>query len=413
MKYNQKKTIKDLNLNQKTVVVRLDLNVPIVNGIITDDTRIIESLETLKYLVNNKCKIVVLSHLGRIKSLDDITSKKKSLAPVALRLGELIKTPVHFCSQNVGDVVVSAVNKLKMGEILVLENTRYQDVNEKNEAVKHESKNDLNLAKFWANLGTVFINDAFGTAHRAHASNVGVAFYAKDSGVGFLIERELVNLAKITENPKKPFVAVLGGAKIADKLKVINSIVKKADYLIIGGGMAYTFLKALNYSIGDSMVDDSMVLTCSQLIKDYKQKIILPVDIVVGNEFKDFLGTVLDVQADPILWEHKMGMDVGPKTIDLFDKILTEAKTVIWNGPVGVFEFSHYQAGTKAIADKIKEITTKNNAFTLIGGGDSASAYHQFNGKTGVSFISTGGGASLAYIEDTPLPGIVAIADKN
>ncbi|WP_391592193.1 Phosphoglycerate kinase [[Mycoplasma] cavipharyngis] len=410
MKYH-KKQITDLDLANQVVLVRLDLNVPMKQGQVVDHTRIVQSLPTLQYLIKNNCKIIVLSHLSRIKSLKDKTGGEKSLAPVAKVLDQMLDTPVLFCSENTGDRVIQAVKQLKPKEILVLENTRYQDVNDQGEIVKLESKNDSKLAQFWASLATVFINDAFGTAHRSHASNVGIATYLKNSAIGFLIDQELVNLAKACDQYTKPLIAVLGGSKISDKLKVINQIAKKADKVLIGGGMAYTFKKAQGYDVGDSLIEESMIESCHQMLEQWKDKLVLPTDAVVNAEFADLPGRIVKYQKDVNLWNNDIGLDIGPETIANFCAILDSAKTVVWNGPVGVFEFSNYQTGTRAIANKMQEIT-KNNAFTLIGGGDSASAYQQFNQGQGVSFISTGGGASLAYMEGQDLLGISVIANK-
>ncbi|WP_307292045.1 phosphoglycerate kinase [Mycoplasmoides fastidiosum] len=409
--YN-KKTIRDLNLDQQTVLVRLDLNVPLKDGVVGDDTRIVQSLPTLQYLIEHKCKIIVLSHLSRIKSLEDKLSGKKSLAPVAARMGELLKQPVRFLAANTGTAVTEAVQNLDLGEVLVLENTRYQDVNDQGDVVKLESKNDPKLAQFWASLAPIYVNDAFGTAHRAHASNVGIASNVTQSAIGFLIEQELLNLARACDQFERPLVAVLGGAKISDKLKVIERIVQKADYVLIGGGMAYTFKKANNQAIGKSMLDQSMVDKCRELMQTYGEKLVIPIDTHAAPSFADLPGKVLVANASAAEWGDWIGLDIGPDSITKFNNILDQAKTVVWNGPMGVFEFSHYEAGTRAIANKIQEITAKNHAFTLIGGGDSAAAYQQFNHGQGVSFISTGGGASLTYMEEENLPGISAIADK-
>lgn len=409
MKY-VKKTLRDLDLMNQTVVLRLDLNVPIQDGTITDDTRIVQSLPTLNFLLEKNCRVVVLSHLSRIKSLSDKQSGKKSLAPVAQLLAEkLAPYKVSFSNTNYGAEVVDAVNQAEFPSVLVLENTRYLDVDDHDQLVKLESKNDPELGRFWANLGDVFVNDAFGTAHRAHASNVGVATHAKASAIGLLVERELLNLTKACDTPQRPLVVVLGGAKVSDKLKVIRKIVTKADHLLIGGGMAYTFQKALGNNVGTSLVEMNMLEECKQLLLDHADKIVLPLDCQVSEHFANEPGKLVDVN-DHEGWNNVMGMDIGPQTIKLFSAIIQQAATVVWNGPVGVFEFSHFATGTKAIAKSLVEITQKNGAFSLIGGGDSVAAFHQLtNNPNAVSFVSTGGGACLAYMEETVLPGIDAI----
>lgn len=406
-----KKTIRDLNLNNKKVILRLDLNVPMQDGTITDVTRITQSLPTINYLLDKGCKLIILSHLSRIKSLDDKMSGKKSLQTVANVLQEFLpNNKIYFSDENYGPTVRKKVDALSYGEILLLENTRYLDVDADGEMVKWESKNKPELGLFWASLADVFVNDAFGIAHRAHASNVGIAANAKESAIGFLIERELLNLEKACEHFERPLVAVLGGAKVSDKLRLIKNIIPKTDYLLICGGMAYTFRKALGFEVGTSLIDETMLEPCKQLVTEYPDKIILPVDNLVHSEFKDEVGVVAKVD-ETDKWKGKMGLDIGPKTIELFNRYLDGAKTVFWNGPAGVFEMHNYRQGTYSIAKKLVEITQTNAAFTLIGGGDSAAAFHQLIGNGEVSFISTGGGASLAYMEGSELPGISAVQD--
>lgn len=394
-----KKTLKDINFENKKVIVRLDFNVPISNGTITDDNRIKATLATIKYLQDHNAKIIMLSHLGRVKTEED--KAKKTLAPVAARLGELINQPVTFINETRGEKLETAINNLQAKDLLLMENTRFEDLNG-----KKESGNDAELGKYWASLADVFVNDAFGTTHRAHASNVGIATYIADSCIGFLIEKELTMLNKIVDNPSRPFIAVLGGAKVSDKIDVIKQLLNKADSVIIGGGMAYTFMKALGYSIGDSLVENDKIDLAKELIATGKEKLILPIDYITASEFKDVAGTNTKDQNIP---DGQMGLDIGKETEKLFNEKLQAAKTVFWNGPVGVFEMTNFESGTKAICETIANL---KDAFTLVGGGDSAAAVAKFHYQDKVSFISTGGGASLEYVEGKTLPGIEAIKNK-
>lgn len=395
-----KKTLKDINFENKKVIVRLDFNVPIENNKITDDTRIKAALETIKYLQNHNAKIIMLSHLGRIKTEAD--KKTRSLSLVAKKLQELINHPVIFINETRDKNLETAVNNLKAKDLLLIENTRFEDLNG-----KKESKNDPELGKYWASLGEVFVNDAFGTAHRAHASNVGIATYIKDSCIGFLIEKELTMLNKVVINPERPFVAILGGAKVSDKIDVIKQLLTKADSVLIGGGMAYTFMKALGYKIGKSLVENDKVDLAKELINLGKDKLVLPVDYIAAPEFKDIKGTNT---TDQNIADNLMGLDIGTKTEKLFQDKLKSAKTIVWNGPMGVFEMNNFAHGTKAICEAIANL---KSAFSLIGGGDSAAAVTKFHYEKKVSFISTGGGASLEYLEGKDLPGITAIKNKN
>lgn len=314
----KKQTIRDLELTNKTVILRLDLNVPLKEQVVVDDMRIIQSLPTLQFLLEKNCKIIVLSHLSRIKSLADKQSGQKSLKPVAKVLAEKIPgSDVIFCQENYGPTVIKAVGQLKNKQVLVLENTRYLDVNDQGKVEKKESKNDPEVGKFWASLGDVFINDAFGTAHRAHASNYGVAQFAKESAIGFLIERELLNLAQACDQPEKPFVLILGGAKVVDKLRLIAELISKVDYMLIGGGMAYTFQKAQGWPIGLSLCDDSMIEECQKLLASYPNKIILPVDNYVSQQFADQKGQII-ATTDVEKWDNQMGLDIGPKTVEFY-----------------------------------------------------------------------------------------------
>ncbi|MBE4704074.1 phosphoglycerate kinase [Spiroplasma platyhelix] len=394
-----KKTLKDINFENKKVIVRFDFNVPISDGTITDDKRIKATLATIKYLQDHNAKIIMLSHLGRVKTEED--KQKKTLAPIAKKLAELANYPVTFIDETRGKKLEAAINNLKAKDLLLIENTRFEDLNG-----KKESGNDPELGTYWASLAEVFVNDAFGTAHRAHASNVGIATYIGDSCVGFLIEKELTMLNKIVLNPSRPFVAVLGGAKVSDKIDVIKQLLNKADTVIIGGAMAYTFMKALGYSIGNSLVENDKIDLAKELIELGKEKLVLPIDYVTVSEFKDIPGTNTK---DCNIADNQMGLDIGIETVKLFNAKLQTAKTVFWNGPVGVFEMNNFARGTEAICETIANL---KDAFTLVGGGDSAAAVGKFHYEDKVSFISTGGGASLEYVEGKPLPGIEAIKNK-
>lgn len=411
MRYD-KKTLSDVRFDNKTVIVRLDLNVPIRDGVITNDKRIVAALDTLRYLINNNAKIVVLSHLGRIKSLDDVKNGKKSLRLVAEKLQTYLRgTNVIFCEENTGDKVVKAVKALKPREILLLENTRYNDVDSKGNLVKLESKNDAKLAKFWASLGDIFVNDAFGTAHRAHASNVGIASNIKESCIGLLIEKELNMLSKACDEPRKPLIAILGGNKVVDKIKTIDEIAKNADKILIGGAMAYSFEKALGHKVGKSLVDDESVKVAKTIIQKYKDIIALPVDTVYAAEISQS-SKAHNIDVDNDSFDQSLeGLDIGKKTVKLFKSYLKNAATVIWNGPLGYTELPKFAKGTKKICKAIAKLGNKG-AFTLIGGGDSAAAAINLGCENKFSHISTGGGASLAYFENSVLPGIQCIDEK-
>lgn len=394
-----KKTIKDLQLDGKTVLVRVDYNVPMKDGQITDDNRIVASLETLNYLLKHDCKIVLFSHLGKVK--EEADKAKNNLAPVAKRLGELLNQEVQFVPVTRGEELEQAVANLQSGQVLLVQNTRYEDLDG-----KKESKNDPELGKYWASLGDVFINDAFGTAHRAHASNVGIASHLPN-GIGYLVAKEVKYLGEAVDHPVRPFVAILGGAKVEDKIKVIESLLIKADKVIIGGGMAYTFLKAQGKEIGKSLLDETSLDFAKDMLAKAGDKLVLPVDIVVADEFSnDANHQVVSADEIPADWE---GLDIGPKSVELFKDILSEAKTVVWNGPMGVFEFEQFAQGTKAIAETLANLDGAN---TIIGGGDSAAAVIQMGFEDKLSHISTGGGASLTYLEGSELPGIASIDDK-
>lgn len=393
-----KKTIVDFSLNGKKVIIRCDLNVPMENGVITDETRIVESLETIKFASSAGARIIIMSHLGRVKTEED--KKTNSLLPVAKRLSELLNKEVKFIPSTRGMELEIAINALESGNILMMENTRFEDLDG-----EKESKCDEELSKYWASLGEVFINDAFGTAHRKHASNVGIASILPN-GIGFLIKKELDTLGSAINNPKRPLVIILGGKKVADKLAVIEHAVKIADHVLIGGGMSYTFFKALGYNIGASVVDDASLDFCKRIYEENKDKIILPIDIVVGTSFTNETNSrLVDIKN---IGNYDMGLDIGVGTINIFKKILLDAKTVIWNGPVGVFELEKFSTGTR----KVCEILASINANVIIGGGDSAAAVTKFGFKDKYSHISTGGGASLEMLEGKELPGIAIISEK-
>ena len=380
-----KKTIKDVDLKDKKVLVRVDFNVPLKDGVITNDNRIVAALPTIKYVIENGGKAILFSHLGRVKTEEDKAGK--SLKPVAERLSELLGQPVTFVPETRGKELEDAVNNMKDGDVLVFENTRFEDVDG-----KKESGNDAELGKYWASLGDVFVNDAFGTAHRAHASNVGIASTGIPTVAGFLMEKEIKFIGEAVENPKRPFVAILGGAKVSDKIAVIENLIEKADKILIGGGMAYTFMKAQGYSVGLSLLEEDKVDLAKSLMEKAGDKLVLPVDTVVSKEFS-----------------NDAPLDIGEKTIELFANELQGAKTVVWNGPMGVFEMSNFAKGTIGVCEAIANL---EDATTIIGGGDSAAAAIQLGYENKFSHISTGGGASLELLEGKTLPGLASINDK-
>jgi len=393
-----KKTIKDFDLDNKKVIIRCDLNVPIKNGVITDDNRIKESLETIKYAIKHNAKVIILSHLGRVKEESDL--KKNDLYPVSVRLSEVLGLDVEFINETRGKVVEEAINKMNPKDVILLQNTRYEDLND-----QKESKNDAELGKYWASLGDIFINDAFGTIHRKHASNVGIASNIP-SGIGFLVERELEMLGDALNEPHRPYVVIMGGSKMSDKIKVMDKLVKKADYILVGGGIANTFLKASGLNIGNSLYDEDSISYAKALLRKYKNKIVLPLDGHGALLFADDIDVVYtSVNKVP---DDIMLLDIGPKTIALFKKYIKDAKTVFWNGPVGVSEFKNFEYGTKEICKMLKD----NNKIVIVGGGDSAAAAIKFGYKNAYSHISTGGGASLEFIEGKQLPGLESIENK-
>jgi phosphoglycerate kinase len=403
MNYNKKKTLKDIQVDGKKVLVRVDFNVPLKEGKITDDNRIQAALPTIKYLINQGAKVILLSHLSRIKTEDD--KKNKSLAVVGKHLAKLLGQEVNFVASTRGANLEAAIKDLKNGQVLLMENTRFEDVKD-GEVVKFESKNNPELGKYWASLGEVFVNDAFGTAHRAHASNVGISTYIGTSVIGLLVEKELTMLAQGIDSPERPFVAILGGAKVSDKIGVIDNLLQKVDKILIGGGMAYTFFAAQGHKIGKSLLEADKVDVAKKYLEMGKDKIILPIDSATATEFADVKPAFFGVD----LPDDVLGMDIGPKTIELFQKELVGAKTVVWNGPMGVSEFKNFSHGTVAVCESIAKL---KNAFTLIGGGDSAAAAISLGFKDDFSWISTGGGASLEYMEGKILPGIDAIQNRS
>lgn len=388
------KTIKDINLENKKVLIRCDFNVPIKEGKIVDDTRITAALPTIQYALNNNAKVILFSHLGRVKEEADLA--KNNLAPVAKRLEELLNQSVTFIEETRGEKLENAINNMKEKDVILVQNTRYEDLDG-----KKESKNDPELGKYWASLGDVFVNDAFGTIHRAHASNVGIASHL-ESCIGFLIEKELTALKEL-DNPEHPFIVVLGGAKVADKIGVIENLVKTADKILIGGGMAFTFLKAEGYEIGNSLLDEENIEFCKNIVKEYPNKIVLPVDVAITTEYSEKEEYKVKDISD--LEYNEMGLDIGPNTESLFENYLKDAKIAVWNGPLGVYEFEKYKQGTNHILQFIVD----NNIKVILGGGDIVAAASTSGYKDKVYHASTGGGATLEYLEGKTLPGLEAI----
>ncbi len=397
MSMMNKKTIEDIDVAGKKVIVRVDFNVPLdANGKITDDKRIVGALPTIKYLVDKGAKTILVSHLGRPKEgFED----KFSMKPTAVRLGELLGKNVIMAKDVVGEDAKSKAAALKDGEVLMLENVRFH---------KEETKNDATFAKELASLAEIFVNDAFGTAHRAHASTAGLADYLP-AVCGFLIKKEIEFMGKALANPARPFVAILGGAKVSDKIAVIENLIDKVDTLIVGGGMAYTFLKAMGYNIGTSICEDDKVELAKSLMEKASAKgvnLLLPVDNMVAKEFNnDSEKKVVASNSMPDGW---MGMDIGPATIEKFASAIKNAKTVIWNGPMGVFEFPNFATGTKEVAKAVAE----SSSISIVGGGDSAAAVEQLGFADKITHISTGGGASLEFLEGKVLPGIDVLMNK-
>ena len=391
-----KKIVSDLKVEGKKVLIRVDFNVPMKDGVITDDTRIRAALPTIEYVINHGGKAIVFSHLGRVKEEADLA--KNDLTPVAKRLEELIKKPVHFVNATKGKALEEAASQLGNGEILMFQNTRYEDLEG-----KKESKNDPELGKYWASLGDVFVNDAFGTAHRAAASNVGIAANVSETAAGFLLEKEIKYIGGAVDEPVRPYIAILGGAKVSDKIGVIEALCEKADKILIGGAMMFTFLKALGKNIGASKCEEDKIDLAKELLAKAGSKLVLPVDAVCAKEFADVPGVVKSIDA---LAADDMGLDIGPKTLEVFASVLAGAKTVVWNGPMGVFEMKNYAAGTIGVCELLANLEGAN---TIIGGGDSAAAAEALGYADKVSHISTGGGASLEYLEGKVLPGIACV----
>ncbi len=394
-----KKSVDDLNVKGKKVLVRCDFNVPLKDGVITDENRITAALPTIKKLINDVGKVILCSHMGKPKGE---VKKELSLAPVAARLSELLGKEVVFAADDtvVGENAKAAVEKMNDGNVILLENTRFR---------KEETKNEEAFSKELASLADVYVDDAFGSSHRAHCSTEGVTKFVKESAVGYLMEKEIEYLGNAVNNPVRPFAAILGGAKVKDKINVISNLLEKVDILIIGGGMAYTFLKAKGYEIGLSLLDEESIDFAKDMMKkaeDRNVKFLLPVDVVVAQEFKnDAESKVVKASEMPADWE---GLDIGPETRKLFAETLKDAKTVVWNGPMGVFEMPNFAKGTIAVAEALANI----DATTIIGGGDSAAAVNQLGFGDKMSHISTGGGASLEFLEGKELPGVAAVDDK-
>lgn len=391
-----KVTVKDLDVKGKRVIVRVDFNVPHKNGVITDDNRVRAALPTINYLTEHGAKVILMSHLGKIKTDED--KAKNDMSIVADCLAKLQNAPVKFVNATRGTELEDAVKNMQDGEIVLMQNTRYE---------KGETKNDPELGEYWAKLGDLFVEDAFGSVHRAHASTVGIPTHLP-AAAGFLIEKELKYLGRALDDPKRPFVAVLGGAKVSDKIGVIENLLKIADKVIVGGGMAYTFFKAEGWNVGTSLLEADKVDTAKEFLEKGKGKLILPVDTVVANDF-DNPTDVKTVDANAIP-DGYMGLDIGPKTVELFTKELAGAKTVFWNGPMGVFEKEQFAVGTIGVC---KAIAGLDDCMSIIGGGDSASAAKNLGYADKFTHISTGGGASLEYMEGKELPGIAIIPEKK
>ena len=390
----KKKTVRDIDVRGKRVLVRVDFNVPLKGDKVGDDTRIRAALPTIRYLIEKGAAVILMSHLGRPKEGPD---PKFSMKPTAVRLSELLGKPVAFADDCVGPKAEAAASALKPGDVLVLENTRFH---------KEETKNDLKLAEQMAKLAEIYVNDAFGSAHRAHSSTEGVARFLP-AVAGFLMEKELDYLGGVMDNPKRPFVAILGGAKVSDKIGVIGSLLEKADTLLIGGGMANTFLKAKGLLVGDSLVEDEALETAKELMAKAGARMLLPKDVVIAQAMEaDAPVQTVAAEKVPAGWRI---LDVGPETVKKYEEALLPAKTVVWNGPMGVFELAPFAAGTRAVAAALAEL---KGAVTVIGGGDSVAAVTQAGLADKISHLSTGGGASLEFLEGKPLPGVVALNDK-
>ncbi|MCM3498612.1 phosphoglycerate kinase [Staphylococcus capitis] len=394
-----KKIVSDLDLKGKVVLERADFNVPLKDGEITNDNRIVQALPTIKYIIEQGGKLVLFSHLGKVKEESD--KEGLSLKPVADDLSKKLGKEVTFVPETRGEKLETAIKNLNEGDVLLVENTRFEDIDG-----KKESKNDPELGKYWASLGDVFVNDAFGTAHREHASNVGISTHL-ETAAGYLMEKEIKFIGGVVNDPHKPVVAILGGAKVSDKINVIKNLVNIADKILIGGGMAYTFMKAQGKEIGLSLLEEDKIEFAKDLLENNGDQIVLPVDCKVAKEFSND-AKITEVSIDDIPADQE-AMDIGPKTVELFNKELQGAHTVVWNGPMGVFEFSNFAKGTIGVCESIANL---KDATTIIGGGDSAAAAISLGFEDDFTHISTGGGASLEYLEGKELPGIKAINDK-
>jgi len=391
------KTIRDFDLDKKTVILRCDLNVSIKNGKIIDNTRIVNSIPTINYLLEHNSKVVILSHLGKVKTVED--KKKNGLEIVYKELTKYLNNKIKFVPYTNNPIIKEEINNMEYGTCILLENTRFEDIDN-----KKESKQDEELSKYWASLGDIFINDAFGTIHRRHESNYGISKYL-NSGIGFLVEKEIENLSKL-DNPKRPFAVIMGGAKVSDKISIINGLIEKVDYLFIGGAMAFTFLKAADINVGKSLIEEDMVPICKELLTKYVNKIILPVDFYGSKKFSNLTKKEMYFITDTP--DYFIGMDIGSQTLDMFKNELKDVETIFMNGPLGVYEFSKYRNGTKEIV----KFLIDNKKEIYIGGGDIVGCVKNLNLEKGVTYISTGGGATLEFIANHNLPGLINIGEK-
>jgi len=391
------KTIRDFDLDKKTIILRCDLNVSIKNGKIIDDTRIVNSIPTIKYLLEHNSKVVILSHLGKVKTVED--KKKNGLEIVYKELTKYLNNKIKFVPYTNNPIIKEEINNMEYGTCILLENTRFEDIDN-----KKESKQDEELSKYWASLGDIFINDAFGTIHRRHESNYGISKYL-NSGIGFLVEKEIENLSKL-DNPKRPFAVIMGGAKVSDKISIINGLIEKVDYLFIGGAMAFTFLKAADINVGKSLIEEDMVPICKELLTKYVNKIILPVDFYGSKKFSNLTKKEMYFITDTP--DYFIGMDIGSQTLNMFKNELKDVETIFMNGPLGVYEFSKYRNGTKEIV----KFLIDNKKEIYIGGGDIVGCVKNLNLEKGVTYISTGGGATLEFIANHNLPGLINIGEK-
>ena len=393
-----KKTIRDYNLKGKKVIIRCDFNVPIENGVIKDDSRIRKSLKTIRYARKEGAKVILLSHMGRIKTEKD--KEKYTLKPVAESLSKLLRKKVKFIEETRGKEVEKAIENMKEKDVVLLENTRFEDLEN-----KKESKNNTALGKYWASLGDIYINDAFGTIHRSHASNLGISKNLKN-GIGFLVEKEIKELEKLTMKPKRPYTIILGGSKISDKIGLIKNLVNKADFILIGGGMAFTFLKAAGFNIGSSLCEKNQLDFCTKLLEKYQEKIILPIDIITAKDIKK--GAKTKERFINEIEEDEIGLDIGKKTLEVFKQYIDDSRTIFWNGPMGYFEIKDFAKGTKELC----KIIASSKAYKIIGGGDTARAVIEMGYEKEMNHISTGGGASLTYLEGVKLKALDIINEK-